>query len=263
MKMLLLILLSIIPSTVFAQSYSELLSYPVPIVEYETVSIHDSLIAPNTNQHTIDFSNEKDNFLTWTIAQSIMVIHENQSECESSCTSIRGYRENIPDMSEFVVTPEIAWMTSRAIVNAFVNYDVPVEEIWATSYQESRFRTHAIGGGRECGMLQQTTNYIRWSSSLVEDFEEREEVYEWFHEELYLEDEEAICMYLLEPSNALWHFGLKYHHEVAQNGENWSAHYNSGSGMWRYQDDHNRYLRYFNSYAERVVREYLHTEVSL
>jgi hypothetical protein len=208
----------------------------------------------------------------YAVYEYITGIHENQTPCRS-CRSSRSDRANMPDRTDWVVTNEHAMELATLFYDASVTYNVPLATIVATARQESTFRTYAIGGAGECGMFQQTPRYIRWESRFYEDT--RLPVTAWkLSDDLsvsrqvqgpytregitVLQGHEAICEYLMDPHNALWHFALKYHHEVGEVGiNNWAAYYNSNPArMWGYQDRHWALVRDFERTLNRHVRSY-------
>lgn len=176
------------------------------------------------------------------VAELICEVHADRPRCGSYCTSDRRDRRNVPDYGDTVMSEVECWDTARILVYGSIDYEVPLDEVLATAYQESHFRRYAMGGGSECGMFQQTTHRIRWSSEEVEDMGRAA-----FHES------EDICRYLLQPENAMWHFALKYRHELSQSGENWSAYYNGGVNMWGYQQRHEGYRERFALFLEEYV----------
>ena len=173
------------------------------------------------------------------VAELICEVHADRPTCGSYCTSDRRDRRNLPDYGETIVDEVECWDIARILVSGAIDYDVPLDEVLATAYQESHFRRYAIGNGSECGLFQQTTHRIRWSSDEVEGMGRAP-----------FEQSEEICRYLLRPENAMWHFALKYRHEFAQSGEHWSAYYNGGVNMWGYQERHERYRERFVLYLE-------------
>ncbi len=173
------------------------------------------------------------------VAALICDVHESRPRCGSQCTSTRRDRRHVPDYSDFVVEPVICWDVARVLVAAAHDYEVPLDELLATAYQESRFRPVALGSGSECGLFQQATHHIRYASANVEHMGR-----------VPHGDRIDVCTYLLRPENAAWHFALKYHHEVAQSGRNWSAYYNGGHDMWGYQDRHESYRARFGAFLE-------------
>ena len=191
--------------------------------------------------------------LVRAVSFQICEVQQNHSECGNSCTSTRRDRQHIPDEnSHSRVELEDCDRIAEAFIDAALNYEVPLAEIWATAYQESRFRELSLGGGTECGMFQQTTNYIRFSSPY--STLDREAWSEDFGTDGILSRSEDICVYLLDLDNALFHFALKYHHERGQNGDNWPAYYNGGPNMWVYQESHRSYQRTFERYLENTYR---------
>ncbi len=176
------------------------------------------------------------------VAELICEVHADRPHCGSYCTSDRRDRRNIPDYSDTVMNEADCWDTARILVYGAIDYGIPLDEVLATAYQESHFRRYALGGGSECGMFQQTTHRIRWSSDEVEGMGRAA-----------FQESEDICAYLLQPENAMWHFALKYRHEHAQSGENWSAYYNGGVNMWGYQRRHEGYRERFGLFLEDYV----------
>ncbi|MFT6396275.1 MAG: hypothetical protein ACJAYU_001018 [Bradymonadia bacterium] len=173
------------------------------------------------------------------VAELICEVHADRPRCGSYCTSDRRDRRDISDHSDTVMNEVDCWDTARILVYGSVDYQVPLDEVLATAYQESHFRRYALGNGSECGMFQQTTHRIRWSSDEVDNMGRAP-----------FEESEDICGYLLQPENAMWHFALKYRHERAQSGENWSAYYNGGVNMWGYQQRHEGYRERFGLFLE-------------
>lgn len=173
------------------------------------------------------------------VATLICDVHESQPTCGSQCTSSRRDRRHVPDYADFVVAPPVCWDVARVLVAAAHDYLVPLDELLATAYQESRFRPVALGSGTECGMFQQATHHIRFGSEHVPHMSRAPHG-----------DDFDVCTYLLRPENAAWHFALKYHHEVAQSGDNWSAYYNGGTDMWGYQQRHETYRERFVAFLE-------------
>lgn len=268
--------ISLLASTAFAQSEvapkEEAIDVSVVISELTTEDLVN-LMVPETgitsedtdalafrDDITAEHATEDDSFLVWAVAQSILEIHVNQGQCGSYCSSERRDRDDILDRAEFVLTPDYAWEMARVIVHTSHEYNVPLGEVWATARQESVFHPYALGSGTECGMFQQSTAWIRWDSPYFDESREELDRYTatWGAE---LEGQEAICAYLLDPYNAGFHFALKYHHNIGRHGEaNWSAYYNSGPSMWRYQRDHNNYRDVFEFWLDRTVSEYVTTE---
>ena len=176
------------------------------------------------------------------VAELICEVHADRPQCGSYCTSDRRDRRDIPDYSDTTVEEVDCWDTARILVFGALDYDVPLDEVLATAYQESHFRRYALGNGSECGLFQQTTHRIRWSSDEVDNMGRAA-----------FDGSQTICEYLLHPENAMWHFALKYRHEHAQNGENWSAYYNGGVNMLGYQQRHENYRERFVAFLEDYV----------
>lgn len=210
------------------------------------------------------------------VTRAIMTVHQDQPECGSYCTSSRRDRAALPDWSDSVISEEEARYMAEAIVWTSEQYNVPLDEVLATAYQESRFRYMAVGGGTECGMFQQTTLYFRWEA-YDEDHpaESREpvnevsvkvesdiltiEVPDNYSGHSYYEDTGALaCAYLLDPYNAGWQFALKYHHYIDRFGEyDWSRHYNGGPDQYGYANRHRSYQSQYIAYLDYERDVYL------
>lgn len=176
------------------------------------------------------------------VASLIREIHVAHPRCGSYCTSTRRDRAGIPDYSDTVVQEVDCWDTARLLVAGSNQYGVPLDEVLATAHQESNFRELAIGSGTECGMFQQSTTFVRWTSA------ERPEL-----ARIPIEGSEEVCRYLLHTENAMFHFAVKYHHERRQSGGSWSAYYNGGPNMWAYMRRHEALRDRFGRYVERYL----------
>ena len=199
--------------------------------------------------------------LVFAATAAVLTIHKAQPECGNYCTSFRQYRRHIPDYSGYIVTEDEAWTIAESMVRTHRSYNIPLEEVMATAYQESRFRRRAIGYGTECGMYQQSTTYFWWGSRDEEIVGSREPLVSLEIESddgaiITLEDGEAQCAYLFDLDNAGWQFAMKYHYLHGRYGSNWATHYNGGPEKHRYQNDHDRYAQRLAAHIERVLTRY-------
>lgn len=203
------------------------------------------------------------------VTEAVMAVHVDGPECGGYCTSNRRDRDELPDWSDSTISEAEARLMAEAMVWTSDQYNVPLEEVMATAYQESRFRYMAIGGGTECGMFQQTSLYFRWDAYDDDHpVESREpvrevtvkvegdhftvEVGDDYDGDSYYEDTGILgCAYLLNPYNAGWQFALKYHYYVDRFGEwDWSRHYNGGADQHGYAERHRSYQSRFLAYLE-------------
>jgi hypothetical protein len=183
------------------------------------------------------------------VAALIKQLHMLHLPCGNTCKSSRRDRKNMPSLTSEVVTDQEAEQIALDLVLASKSYDVPLQTVLATAFQESGFRRHALGSSSECGLFQQTTIYYsdRIGYPVVE---ERETPRSFTLKGTPLKGSEALCAWLLNSNNAAWQYARLYHYLLPRYGDNWPARYNGSSRKWAYQDKHYRLEKKFSAYIK-------------